>query len=554
MLRTLVKGQRAFQMYLPNNPIYHRAIDNVRAAFAPLWTATAEITLSVAETDFVWEENVVYQQANKTESLAWTLYKDGLRTLTFREGVEDEEIVSFLQTINRVRQLPPDAGDDLLTLLWEHDFHYIQYRFADLGADAAVPGLDSAGLGVSAPPPAELQERVREDAKAEEGAPAEEPPRPKGVVDIEEYESTLYFLDEGEVAKIKRDLEWEYSRDLRGSALNSLFDIFELQTNPEIRAEALAILDFVFPNLLNVGDFKAAAETLRQTRILAKRARQLTPEILGQLRGFDQRLSDPAIVNQVMQALDEGSTTPTDEDIRELLSELLPTALEPLIVWLPRISAATIRVCVTEAVERLAMAHPQEVLALLRRPEAEAHRGVVELCGRLKLEEAVPGLSDALDHPDAARRLAVVEALIAIDSPAILPALDRGVEDGDRAVRMASVRAMAGRRYRGALRRIEPVIFGKRGKDMDFNEKRAFFEAYGSIAGEAALKPLAGMLLPTSFLFFQRRRSAEVRMCAALGIGKIGTAEARDLLQRVANDKDRQVRNAVGAALRGSVA
>ena len=69
-------------MYLPNNPIYQRATENLRAAFSPIWAVLDELVLTVAETDFVWEEQVVYHQPNKSESLAWGLFKDGMRSLT----------------------------------------------------------------------------------------------------------------------------------------------------------------------------------------------------------------------------------------------------------------------------------------------------------------------------------------------------------------------------------------------------------------------------------------------------------------------------------------
>ena len=70
LLQTMVKALRAFQMYLPNNPIYQRAIQNVRGAFGPIWAAADELVLTVAETEIVWEEEIVYQQINKGESLA----------------------------------------------------------------------------------------------------------------------------------------------------------------------------------------------------------------------------------------------------------------------------------------------------------------------------------------------------------------------------------------------------------------------------------------------------------------------------------------------------
>ena len=79
LLQTLVKALRAFQMYLPNNPVHQRAAQNVKAAFGPIWNGVDELVLNVGETELRWEEDVVYSQINKTECLAWMLYKDGMR-------------------------------------------------------------------------------------------------------------------------------------------------------------------------------------------------------------------------------------------------------------------------------------------------------------------------------------------------------------------------------------------------------------------------------------------------------------------------------------------
>src|ERR1044071_8594420 len=50
-------------------------------------------------------------------------------------GVETDEIVRFLQVVNRARMLPADASDDLLTLLWEQEFVLISYLFVEALGD-----------------------------------------------------------------------------------------------------------------------------------------------------------------------------------------------------------------------------------------------------------------------------------------------------------------------------------------------------------------------------------------------------------------------------------
>ena len=86
LINGLVKALRAYHMYLPNNPIYQRASDNLRTAFQPIWAVLDELTLTVAETDFVWENEVVYHQLSKADSIAWGLFKDGMRSLTIGRG------------------------------------------------------------------------------------------------------------------------------------------------------------------------------------------------------------------------------------------------------------------------------------------------------------------------------------------------------------------------------------------------------------------------------------------------------------------------------------
>ena len=194
-----------------------------------------ELALTVAETDFVWEEQVVYHQLNKTESIAWGLFKDGMRSLTIRRGAEAEELPRFLETINRARFLPADAGDDLLTLLWEQEFELIQYQFIEFSGDGGggLPertGSDTGGAASDAQAARERRAAAAEDA----------PPRPKGVVDLEEFDSTLYFLDEREINQVAAAVEAEYTRDVRAAALSVLFDLFELQGEPPIRSESSA--------------------------------------------------------------------------------------------------------------------------------------------------------------------------------------------------------------------------------------------------------------------------------------------------------------------------
>src|SRR5437870_9098255 len=161
-MQVVSKGMRATQLYLPNNPVYQRAVDNIRGAFRQSWQATDDLVFDVGETELRWESNVVYSQDQRSESIAWTLYKDGVRSLAFKPGVEETEIVRFLGVLQQARSLQADAPDDLLTLLWAQDFQFVAYTFRELATETAAP-IEAAET-IPSTPPTEVRRYVQDEA------------------------------------------------------------------------------------------------------------------------------------------------------------------------------------------------------------------------------------------------------------------------------------------------------------------------------------------------------------------------------------------------------
>ena len=539
LLQSFLKGLRAAQLYLPNNPVYQTAIDNARKAFAPVWELTDELVVVVLESELRWEGHSVLSQP-RSESLAWILYKDGVRLLKLAQGVEDEELVRLLDVINKARTLPPDADDDLLTLLWEQDFQFIKYEFVAMADDQ--PPLEVTD---------EEQTETTADAIREEVQEEQEDPRMASIVRVEEFDSTLYFLDEKDIEYLRQEIDREYQQDLRTNTLSILFDIFELQPFPAVRAEILSIIETFIPFLLGTGDFRAVAYVLREIRSVVDRARELLPEHKATLDELPARLSEPEAVGQLLQSLDEAVVQPTEQDLSALFRELRETALETVLEWLPRMHSDRVRQLLGAAVQRIAAAHPDAVANALGSEKPEVVRETVRLAGRLKLPPAVPALGGLLianTPPDL--RVAIVEALSSIGTPSAMQALERAVADPHRDVRVSAVRTLAGRRHRAVLPRVEDVVLGKDLRTADLTEKTAFFEAYGVLVGANGVKHLAP-LLEAGGGMFRKKQDPETRACAAMALGKIGTDEARAVLETAVQDKDPLVRNAVGRALRG---
>ncbi len=535
-MQVLSKGIRATQLYLPNNPVYQRAVDNIRAAFRQIWQATDDLVFDIGETELRWEDNVVYSQDQRNESIAWTLFKDGVRSLTFRPGVEETEIVRFLGVLQQARNLQADAPDDLLTLLWAQDFQFVAYTFRELATENAVP--IEKGETIPSAPPTQIQHRVQEEA----------PPKREGLVSIDDFDTTLYFLEDGEVEYLKKDVDREYSQDLRRNVLSMLFDLLELQTYGTVRAELISIVENFIPYLLGAGDFRSVAYILRETRAILQRAREIIPEHRKTLEGLPSRLSQRDALSQLLQSLDEAAMHPTEEDLAELFQELSSEALPTLMGWIGKLHNERVKDLVQAAAARLAQANAGEVLKALGSEDSATQLEMVRLAGRLKLPGAPDGMEPLLASGDRALKLAVVEALTAIASPSALRLLERAIDDSDRDVRIAAVRFLASRGYRNAAARVETIVSGSKLRNADLTEKMAFFEAYGALVGAKGIPALDKLLVAKGLL--GKREDPETRACAAMALGKIRTPEARAVLERAAQDKEPLVRNAVTRALR----
>ncbi|MFN2566205.1 MAG: HEAT repeat domain-containing protein [Gemmatimonadaceae bacterium] len=537
LARLFVRAIRAHQLYLPNNPIYKGAIDGLRAGFVPIWAHAEEVTLAVSETDFRWFGHVVLEESGKSaDSLPWMFYKDGIRELQFLRGFETDELSTLLDILQRIRKASPEE-EDLLTLLWEGDFSLLRYRYVDLGLEPAAPLAD--GSPVKPPERIEVQQ-IRE--QVESG-------RAPGMIDLADFDATAYFLDESEIEYLRGEIRREYEGDLRQNVLAMLFDIFEQQNTPAVRAEICDILENLILHLLSAGRFRNVGYLLREAGQLASRLTELAPEIRGRLTALPQRLSAPEALGQLLQALDDAAELPPSQELAELFEQLQPGALAPALSWLHRVQNQRLKVMLEQSVGRLAAANTAELVRLIGSPDRAVAAEAMRRSGALKTAAAVGPLGKVLGDGDAELRQTAVQALAEIGSLGALQALERAVEDESRDVRVAAARSLASRGYRAALPRVEGVIKGRGVREADLTEKMAFFELYGSLCGDAGVEYLDNLLNGKGFL--GKREDAELRACAAMALGRVGTPAASAALRKAVQEKDVVVRNAVTKALRG---
>ncbi|MEO8194410.1 MAG: HEAT repeat domain-containing protein [Gemmatimonadales bacterium] len=537
LLRTFGKAVRAHQLYLPNNPMHARALDTVRAAFLMLWQETDAIVLVVTDADLRWLGHPVLDEPDRTsDSIPWLFFKDGVRELVFRRDFEKDELVVLLTLIQRAR-LASAEDDDLLTLLWEHDFAFLQYKYVELGALSGAPVESIRG---------ETPERIVAPNEVESEAQLL---ASSSITRMDEYDATLYFLEESEISYLRDEVRKDFGADPRSPVVASLLDTYEQETDPTVREEIAGILDSLFLLFLSVTQFRSAAYLIREAAVSAGRSTDL---LLGQrqrLMQLSDRLSDMEVLRQLLEALEETPLRPPQHDLHELFGQLKPASLETVLAWIGRSRNAELRALLESAGSRLASTHSAELVRLISSDDEIVAFEAIRRAGAMKTSAAVSALAGTIEHGSPEMRLAGVAALADIGSPGALQVLERALGDDDRDIRIATVKVLGSRNHNAAVRGIEAHLRTKALREGTLAEKMAFFEAYGSLAGDDGVPILADILNTRRML--AGREDGELRACAAMALGKIGTDTAMRALQRALADKDVVVRNAVSRAVRG---
>ena len=71
----------------------------------------------------------ICQRADR-DNLAFIMFRDGIRGLTFHEGIEPTELEALVDCLARTDQLADD-DHDLITALWEQDLVHIEFEVVD---------------------------------------------------------------------------------------------------------------------------------------------------------------------------------------------------------------------------------------------------------------------------------------------------------------------------------------------------------------------------------------------------------------------------------------
>lgn len=531
IFQTLIKAKKTIRMYPQNNPVYQKNLEEAYEKFRGFLDYKDDLVLRISQNTIYYETEQVYHNTEKEDNLALFFFKDGLRQLTFKKGLDVRELEEFLKII--ALDFEREAvDDDVVTLLWEKDFQNIQY----LVDETSLVDLDEEDYEVKA------EEQVKEkvtDMNDLMKAYAD------GFVKEDIKEISIVPLTDKDLQSLVKELE----KDTTDKADKLSIILFELIYRAESRndlEDAFSFLTDTVKYAMEHGDISVVLNIMKRAREiidnpLAGEAEKKYMKMLSSYLGAEE------IIGLLAEILDSGIEL-DESTLGEFVEFLDKGAIEPLIKQLGELKTVRARKIVIDA---LVILGKMDVLAVSRGLDDERWyvvRNIIYILRRIRDKRAVEHLLKIIRHGDIRVRKEVIKALGELGGHEVVQTLRECLDDEDPEIRISGAKAFGNMGTEVAKKIIIDKISDKAFKDKEFEEKKEFFEILSRWKSDDVFDFLVGTLKKKTF--FGRTKNEENRASAAYCLGLLGKKDALPFLAKFKDTKRKLLRDFCSHAIK----
>ncbi len=544
LMSTFVKTIKAFRLYPPENPSLNDFRNQLFRKFQLFLNKFHSFIFQIGEYDFSFKGKILYENKDLNSSLAFRLYKDGLRELRFMESLEEWEIQGLVDILKRVDKID-QMEDDLVTLLWESDFVHISYLATDQFLDempVLIPtNVEEFRKYLKFEPPAHKVEPDFGEEGEEDGFDLEAilSERTSGPPPIAAHQS-VYFLTPDELERLRKEAEAETAPTAVFNIIDILLEIMALEREPEPYQDAVNVLQKLLDALLTLGEFQKASDLLTKVYIILN-TYQLENWQVKITQQFIEVAGEPPQIERIGKILEKEKGVKLEE-VSKYLTLLRPNSVRSLIQLLGELTNSKARRVLCDVICEIGKNSVDLISSFMNDHRWYLVRNIIYILARVGKEQALPYVQKGCNHGEARVRREAVQALGTIGGSKAFGLLVKALDDLDVRIRSMAALNLAKVGKKASLPHLLEVVQSKEFPKKEKAEIKAFFDAIGMSGCDEAVRPLQKLLEQRGW--FDRKKKVEIRMGAANALALIGTLEAKSVLKSGKNSKNHNVRQA----------
>ena len=541
------------RLYDGENPTVLRFRSEIASSLYRTLEEHGALKLKFTSEDVLCDEVSLYPARSRDDNLALPFYRDGVRFITFQPGVQPREVETLVDAVLHVTGQNV-VEDDLVTMLWEAELPHVEVDYipgeGDMGASTAQSPTDEEGPllpwptgstvtpeteGATVTPVSEEEQaRIGEAKKRSDDWQADDQ-----TVEIEAGFIELDSLAPGEVQRFQHEILAERAIPLLTASVAIAEATLSAESNPDDRHEVARFLPRLLRQAVSQGVWLEARESIRLL--------QLCDAAEWTIEGFVQELLQPISISGLVEKLDAQEEAQVLEFIT-FAQHLGDGAVDCLSLVLAESQVRKYRRVLAEAIAGLCRDNPERLASYLSDPRWYVVRNVVHILSWIGGPHIVGLLQTAMRHPDARVKQEVIAALGTVETRLARPMLLRMMDGGDTRRFCAVLHQLSATRDSGVARLLLGYMQDPAFEARAPEERQAIYSAIAATAGEESIPELESELHKGNW--FSRNADAH-RLSVARALARIGTPQARLVLERAVQSRRAPVRRASEEALMG---
>jgi len=530
VIQAILKSKKILRMYPDNNPVYIKNLEEAYNKFREFFYYSDELKLKIKQNEIYYGSEQVYVSSEKEDNLALFFFKDGIREITFKKGLANDELEAFLMIITLDFDVKV-TDDDIVTLFWEKDFQNIQYVVDDAvlmdDEDYETVAINEAKTQTNEP---DFLMKAYEDAFHERDVPEE---------------TSIIPLSDKDLQALIEEFEKDAQAKI-GKLVSILFEMLYLAETRQDFEDLSGFLMSAIDYAVLHGDIQIATDILSRLKVLLEN-KNISDEIKKFIKKIMLFAGSETVINHLGEILDSGQDI-DEKTLDDFVIYLDKNAILPFMKILGELKNIHPRKIVINALTHLGS---KDILVLssgLNDTRWYVVRNIIHILRKIGDKRAVDFLLKTVKHGDNRVKIEVIRALGELGGAGVIIALREALDDPEVQVRIAALKALGAVSSEAAKRIILDKIMNKTFKDKEFDEKKFYFEAIAKWRDKEVFDFLVSILKKKTF--FGSTKNDENRACAAYSLGLIGNKDALNILNKYKNEGSKLIQEFIYTAIR----
>ena len=449
-LLAMSRAARSFLLYDPSNEAIRTFLEDLKAKFGAFTEQYGAMELDVRPFELVYQGDIIYLERDRERSLAFKMFRDGVRRLSVQDGVTWDELLRLLEILSIRYTGVRQQEDDIVTLLWKAGFKNIEIEAVEGVMPDEEEEIDDA-MGEGGQP---TEKKTSYGAQVE--APADRDlPLPKfyraGRLRYRE-------LDQHEIDGLLSEVD---ARNLAVNALTLAEDMLEVVKNPTDPT----VLDDIMSYLDEIRDFLLAEEQLGHLSRLVVMLQKTFPDEPELIEPMLHRFSGPEALRRILKSIQKNHSSPPPE-LLELMGMIPADHLDQCINLLAMERNQTSRRILRHLVEHfIGGREVWFIQRLLEVDDPAVAADMLRCAGRVIPDSVYEFAPELASKGDAEVQDELLYHIEAADHPEVDKALLQLLDSDSEGVRIRTIDAMAVRQdtraYRNLVDSVQERAFGK---------------------------------------------------------------------------------------------